>query len=137
MGNRANSVLCYGIYVSEDNVPWNDEKFEYDLDEYVVWKLTGKNWGDLPDGVASKTAQDWYKEHDVDFRRTGSCDYVEGILCMRPSVTHTDWDGPIEVEPAKMTLFDKEKWKGTLKTVCEFLGVEYKEPRWLLGSYWG
>jgi hypothetical protein len=137
MGNRASSVLCYGIHITEDDVPWNDEKFEYDMDEYLVWKLTGKRYRELPDGEARRIFKRWTKEHGVTWESAGHYDYVEGILCMKDSVQSGCQDTPTKIEPVKMTMFDKEKWNATLREVCELLDVKYVEPAWLMGSYYG
>ena len=108
MGTSTNGILCYGIEVQDDT---NEH---YSINE----KFENISVGMYKDKVV------WHC----------SSDYKMFIIAAKDSVTSASRGYP---EKFGQRICRDLKWEEEVREACAALGVEYRQPQWLLCSYWG
>ncbi len=127
MGHRADAELSYGIHVGSDQFwngekDWDDETRIESVDEWM--ESLGFNYTDWPFELVSLGSS------------YGDVDY---IFAVKSSCVSADWEGPVEVDLAKI-LGARDGWLEGFKEFFDMhmkpWGVMY-DLRWYLGAYYG
>ena len=71
----------------------------------------------------------------VDLVWTGYSDEPTFILALQSY--SADWSAaqPVQIDSIKIDEEEKERFILSLKALCRYLGIQYKEPQWFLSCY--
>lgn len=148
MGMTSAGILFYGITFTEEEeeklvFPWDKDGEELEPEEWFAKKL-GIIEPEEEYEYSSLTHEE-YSKYWAEVRKVGEtmkCELVHFgeldsetsfAIGVKKSVLVADgWDTK-EVT----TLEIKNEWKYQLKEFCEKAGIEYKDPKWWLVSYYG
>ena len=115
MGSRAKSTIFYGVYWDENEYVFEDEEKEiddYDVDEEIKLFAPSLEFAAI---------------HSYE---TSYC------LAVRESVYSGEWNDPTIINIDKIKNINKELADISLKSVCEQMGMRYKEPKLqMISSY--
>ena len=153
MGVTTNGILCYGFPLGdEDDVapswlidgdPEDENSEAMDFEDFLA-KLhelphpPGK-WSD-DEATKARLREYWDKKsklvEEVGIELVEHCseEYTMYVLAVTESVTTATRGSTIELGQAITT---KQEWSEKLRAFCEKAGIEFKEPQFLLCSYWG
>ena len=110
MGTSTDWILCYGIALEDESVE------HYHVKEII------------------EAYDELYQKHCKNIVYHCSNDCMMFIIAAAES-KHKARRG-FQKELGQLINSDP-KWESELREVCESLGVEYRQPQWLLCSYWG
>ena len=156
MGQSTNGQICYGIEFEDgDEFPWDDEKYDMDMDE---WWLEVNNYnrsgypydegGNYKQGLDTDSPEvaawhdrrsKWLKDHPIPVTMVNTCSgncpqYIMAI----PETFLSAWRGyPKKFDPAE--LVQKDGYIERLKQFCAMyeINIDSKPVGWFLSSYWG
>lgn len=137
MGMSIYSYLYYGFSICGEDIgydlPWLDdedeESYPPEFENYYLKKL-----GYNPNNMDWKEKKPIIEKSKVQILDTGHCEYSTYYLIITDSLQSSAWDSsPVAINKLVWnTLF----WNDKLKQFCKTVGMEYKKPEWLLGSYY-
>ena len=146
MDVSTNGILYFGIELGDEEdvcFPWDDfvdEENDIYVDDYVAHKL-GVDEPDIPYEGNEELYSKFWEEKSAAIKATGcEVDYHGSSACVMYYVTLTakhftaHRGYPTEIKPEDLVVTDEQKEQ--LKKFCEIIGVEWKEPKWMLASYW-
>lgn len=148
MGVSTDGILFYGIAYGEDldvselaehhGIAYEDFDFDFETlyaDKMGVKSPTGDY--DLDPEVFKKY---WADKREIN-KKSGceigtycSGDYPMYYLAIKDGHYSVSRGSETEI-PDGLTA--KPEWKQQLELYCAFMGLPFKEPKWLLVSYWG
>ena len=110
MSVSTDGILCYGIALEDESA--EHYRVEEIFEEY----------------------DELYKKHEDNIVHHCSDECTMLIIAAAKSVKKA-WRGyPKELG---QNIYSDPKWEEEIREVCKALGVEYRQPQWLLCSYWG
>jgi hypothetical protein len=117
MGMRPQAVMCYGIHISEDDI-------------YSI-KTPKEYHGETIEYIDTLIYRDF--KDTLDIKYIGFCEYPEIIVCVGNKFT-ADWEPTVISETLPIPTADEI---GPLKDLFKILKIEWTEPNWYLGAYYG
>jgi len=131
MGMDIYTRIMFGIEVGESmptQIFAEDDDAEFDSFVLRVMDPDDSYAGDAEGWKRRKALIDAYP---FDVVTLGSYDYPNHVLCFRDSIVCGSWrSGTTVVEPSH---FAKTFHVDELQHFCSLYGIEYSEPKWLLG----
>lgn len=156
MGTSTNGQICYGIVIGEDEdqeLPWNDEKYEGDIDEWWLIEACGyKPSVELYDDAGNylngreptkeetsryfEERREFEKAHPLPVVLVNYCsgDYPMYAIATPSSVITANRGNPTLFVPSLLDVAREEA--EALQRFCAEHGIE-GTPQWMLTSYWG
>lgn len=155
MGTSTNAILCYGFCLEDENGESEDFTPSFlvdgedsvDFEEFLL-KLAGlqapyesfnaERFGSDPD-YKKKWSDYFAKKREVkgrfgvDLVYHCSGEYPMYILAVSDSVKCARKGNPIELG---QSVTKQEEWANLLRGFCERANIEFKEPQFILCSYW-
>jgi len=156
MGTSTDGEICYGVFVGEETLPWQDEDDQdCDMDEEEWWRReTGfvrqhrelfTDVGSYIDGDKPPAAdisdyykeqRDWIEQHPLPFEMVNACsgDYPMWIFAVPGTLISASRGDPVSIN---LDSFDvpTEALKAFNQFVAKY-GIE-GDAGWWLSSYWG
>ena len=146
MGVSTNGILYFGIELGDEEdvcFPWDDfvdKDNDIYVDDYIAMKL-GVTEPDVPyegnEALFSKCWEDKRKAIkatgcEVNYHGSSACVMYYVTLTAKHLEARRGYPEAVTEEFLKVTDEQKEQ----LKKFCAIIGVEWKEPKWMLASYW-
>lgn len=144
MGVSTDGILFFGFDLGEDEEnewPWEEEDEDWE-NAY----LKRKGFETVPftaDGSPGRSKYESYYEKRKELLKECACtighhcsdSYGMRYVALKDHNMYA-WRGePKEVPPQFLMVSNEEVSK--LKEFCEFMGIEWRTPKWYLASYWG
>lgn len=146
MSSDANGILFFGFDLGDEGLPWEDWDRWLDggveVDDYIAFKLGAK----IPKNeYSSDTSAEYYKYWDKKKKvlMESGCKvcihrgyaYPMYYVCLSDKNLSAYSECPREVNSDFLAV--NEYLVHRLKKFCETVGIEWKEPRWYLTSFYG
>lgn len=141
MGTSTDGILCYGFHLTDEEddyaeVEWLKEH-DGDFEEFCA-HLAGLEQPEHHDYKRDwpeywKAKREAHAALNVDMVQHCSCDYGMYILAVKDSV-----HGASRGYPKKLgqKIDAMPGWVTSLRDFCERINIPYKDPEWILCSYW-
>lgn len=155
MGYSASGIICYGIMIpegEEENLPWYDEDYKTDFDDWwaletgykPLYKLYDETGEHLP-GVTEDMVDEYYG-HFWEWRRNHPCPIEEVTFChheyqmyvvaLKKTISTAQGAYPTKLDKNYMQISEEDI--NVLLMFCEKYGIIYNNNDlgwWLLGYY--
>jgi hypothetical protein len=157
MGVSTDGQICYGFILKEEQTfPWDNEKFDYDVETWWVEGILGfKHSFELFDENGrwieprqSKEVEDRYFQEKRDFEESHekfpyelvnycSGDYPMYILAIKRTCMSASRGYPEKFDPQQMEMISQEE-DADFMDFCKKYKIKTKgTSQWYLSSYWG
>ena len=154
MGRSVDGQICYGVVVDDEELPWSDKKYDWDIEAWWLevqgyeppFELYGED-GEYLDGVqpSRDRIEEYFRAQRefIEGRPLPVCEVVYGseefpmfILAVPRTCMIAGRGFPEAFDPADLVVFPEERQ--ALVDFCSTYGIEYDgEPRWWLSSSLG
>lgn len=134
MGVSTDAILCFGFTLDDDDGAWLprflEERGADDLENLILgdWKTR--------QSIPLEERKRRLEECPIDLVTHCHAESPMWIVAVRGTTMYASGGCPTVVYFCDPNILSEEKVIAARK-FCKQIGIEWKEPRWLLASYWG